>query len=122
IAEALITAGKSAETPACVISRATTSQQRTVQGPLAKLPALVRTAELHAPSLIVVGECVRQRESIAWFERKPLLGKRVGITRPESQVEDAIQRLIALGAEPVLMPLVEICPPEDWSAVDSVLD
>ncbi|HEX6986759.1 MAG TPA: uroporphyrinogen-III C-methyltransferase, partial [Planctomycetaceae bacterium] len=122
IATALIEAGKSPATPACVISRATTPHQRTVDGPLSELPALAQAAGLHAPSLIVVGECVRQREAIAWFERRPLLGKRVGVTRPEHQADGAIERLFALGAEPVLMPLLEIRPPEDWSAVDAAIN
>ncbi|MBA3311936.1 MAG: uroporphyrinogen-III C-methyltransferase [Planctomycetota bacterium] len=121
IAAALIAAGKKAETPACVVSRATTPLQRTVEGALGDLAALVRDADLHAPSLIVVGECVRQRQDIAWFEHKPLLGKRVGVTRPEHQADGVVDALLKLGAQPVLMPLVEILPPEDWAAVDRAI-
>src|SRR5690606_37025469 len=85
IVESLLREGKPAETPACVISRGTTPAQRTVSATLAELPAEVQKAQLHAPSLIIVGECVRQREKIAWFERRPLLGQRIGITRPHAQ-------------------------------------
>jgi uroporphyrinogen III methyltransferase/synthase len=122
IAAALIESGKSGESPACVISRATTAHQKTVEGTLAELPAKVRSHQLHAPSLIVIGECVRQRDQISWFEKKPLLGRRVGVTRPEHQSEGAIRELVHLGAEPVIMPLLEIAPPRDWSPVDQALD
>ncbi|MGC1273632.1 MAG: uroporphyrinogen-III C-methyltransferase [Planctomycetaceae bacterium] len=122
IAAALMESGKPPATPACLISRATTPQQRTIAGTLADVAASAKTAELHAPSLIVVGDCVRQREAIAWFEQRPLLGKRIGVTRPEHQADGVVERLLALGAEPVLMPLVDIRPPDDWSPVDSAIE
>ena len=65
IAESLIAAGKDAETPGCVISKATTPLQRTVTGTLADLSDKVKAADLHAPSLIVIGEVIRQREELA---------------------------------------------------------
>jgi len=122
ITAALIRHGRSVDTPAAVISRATTPLQRTVTGTLANLPGLVASAALHAPSLIIVGECTRQREHLAWFEHRPLFGLTIGITRPMSQVDPQISQCFALGAQPVLMPLIDIQPVEDWSAVDSALN
>lgn len=122
IAASLIENGKNAGTPSAVISRATTPLQQTVSGTLEELPKLVAEANLHAPSLIIVGECVQQREQLAWFEDRPLLGQRIGITRPAHQAGEQIARCIELGAQPVLMPLIEIAPPEDWSDVDATLD
>ena len=122
IASSLIENGKAESTPAAVVSRATTPLQRTVAGTLGELPQLVAEAHLHAPSLIIVGECVRQRERLAWFEDRPLLGQRVGITRPAHQADEQIARCIELGAQPVLMPLIEIAPPDEWSEVDATLD
>ena len=121
IAAALIEAGKAPTTPACVISRGTTPLQRTITAPLRDLPREVETAKLHAPSLIIVGECVSQREQIAWFETKPLFGKTIGITRPIGQTDDQIARCLELGGRPVLLPTIEITPPDDWSAVDETL-
>lgn len=121
IAEALLRAGKSPRTPAAVISRATTPSQRTVSAPLGELLEAVRAAELHAPSLILVGDCVRMRDKIAWFEKRPLFGKRIGVTRPEHQADAVVDRLLELGAQPVLLPTIAIQPPEDWSAVDAML-
>lgn len=122
IANSLLGAGLNPDVPACVISRATTPEQRTITAPLKGLPAAVKKAELHAPSLIVIGECVRQREQIAWFEQRPLFGKRIGITRPDGQADAQIEHALQLGAQPVLLPTIEIRPPQDWSEVDKTLE
>ncbi len=121
IVASLLEHGKPADTPAAVISQATTPAQRTITAPLAELPQRVEQAGLRPPSLIVIGECVRRREQIAWFEHLPLFGKRIGITRPMGQVRPVVERALELGAEPVLMPTIEILPPDDWSPVDAVL-
>ena len=122
ITASLIENGKDPGTPSAVISRATTPLQRTVSGTLGELPRLVAEAQLQAPSLIIVGECVQQREQLAWFEDRPLLGQRIGITRPTRQAGEQIARCVELGAQPVLMPLIEIALPESWSEVDATLD
>jgi len=122
ITTSLIENGKPDSTPSAVISRATTPLQQTVTGPLSELPRLVSAAQLHAPSLIIVGECVQQREKLRWFETRPLLGQRIGITRPVDQADRQIARCIELGADPVLMPLIEIAPPDHWGEIDAVLD
>lgn len=121
IAQSLVTAGKSAVTPTAVISRATSPQQRTVTGTLETIADVVSNAGLHPPSLIVVGECVRQREQIAWFEKRPLVGRRIGITRADEQSSPQIEQILELGAEPVLMPTLEILPPKSWDSVDQTL-
>lgn len=121
IVESLIQAGKAVETPAAVISRGTTPFQKTVQSTLSLLPEQVRQAGLVAPSLIVIGDCVALRDQIAWFEEKPLFGLRIGITRAEEQSEPEIKRALELGAQPVLLPTIEIGPPADWEPVDAAI-
>ncbi|QGQ24305.1 uroporphyrinogen-III C-methyltransferase [Gimesia benthica] len=121
IVESLMQAGKAAETPAAVISRGTTPFQKTVQSTLSQLPEQVRQAGLVAPSLIVIGDCVSLRDQIAWFEEKPLFGLRIGITRAEEQSEPEIKRALELGAQPVLLPTIEIGPPADWEPVDAAI-
>ncbi len=113
--------GKSGTTAAAVISRATTPLQRTVVSTLAELPEATRKAGLHAPSLIVIGDCVRQRDQLQWFEQRPLFGQRIGITRAESQSAEQISQAISLGAQPVLMPVIRIAPPASWSDLDRAL-
>jgi uroporphyrinogen III methyltransferase/synthase len=120
IVQRLLDAGKSAETPACVISRGTQTRQRTVAGTLAELPGKVVAAELHAPSLIVVGDCVAMREELAWFEDRPLFGTRIAIPRP--QAYDTADLCIQRGAWPVLTPAIAISPVEDFSEIDRTLE
>ena len=121
IVESLIQSGKAEDTPAAVISRGTTPYQKTVQSTLSQLPEQVRQAGLVAPSLIVIGDCVSLRDQIAWFEQKPLFGLRIGITRAEEQSEPEIKRALELGAQPVLLPTIEIGPPADWEPVDAAI-
>ncbi len=119
--ESLLKAGKPAATPACLIASATNPAQRTVTAPLGQLADAVREANVHPPSVIVIGECVNRREAIAWFEKRPLFGQRIGITRPSGQAGPVIERVLSLGAEPVLLPTIQILPPADWKPIDAAL-
>ena len=122
IAESLIAAGKPARTLAAVVSRGTTPAQKTIVATLADLADKARAAALHAPSMIIIGECVRQRETIGWFEKKPLFGKRILVARPAGQATKIVARLLELGAQPILAPTIDIQPPDDWTAVDRILE
>ncbi|MEX0728023.1 MAG: uroporphyrinogen-III C-methyltransferase [Planctomycetaceae bacterium] len=122
IVETLIAAGRDPAESAAVISQATTPLQQTITAPLAELPARVRAAQLHAPSVIVIGAVVDMRPAIQWIEQRPLFGVRIGITRAEGQMSEMIKQAWELGAEPVLMPMIEIHPPDDWSGVDAIID
>ena len=121
IVTALMEAGYDAKTPGCVVCRATTSHQKIVEGPLRELPERVARAELRAPSLIILGETISQRTPPSWFERRPLLGQRIAITRAAQQTDEIIEQVVELGGEPVLMPLLEIGPPDSWADVDRVI-
>ncbi|MDH4560625.1 siroheme synthase CysG [Pseudomonas sp. BN411] len=68
ICEQLIKHGRAAETPAALIQQGTTSHQRVFTGTLANLPQLVAEHEVHAPTLVIVGEVVTLRDKLAWFE------------------------------------------------------
>ena len=121
LVELLLRGGKSASTPSCLVSCATYASQQTIAAPLGELADAVRAAGLSPPSIIVVGECVTRREAIASFEKRPLFGRRIGITRPVAQAGSAIEHVLELGGEPVLLPTIEILPPKDWRPVDAML-
>lgn len=121
IARSLIDRGLPEQTPAAVISRASTPHQKTLVGTLGSLPAQVEAAALRAPSLIVVGQCVRVRETIRWFEKRPLFGLRIGITRPDHQADSEIAMAIEMGAEPVVMPTIEIRPVAETARIDATI-
>jgi uroporphyrinogen III methyltransferase/synthase len=122
IASTLIRHGKSGDTPAAVISKASTPFQRTVTGALSEIAKLVEAADLHAPSLIIVGDCINQREQLKWYEDKPLFGQSIGITRPETQADAQIARAYELGAEPVLMPTISIQPTTDLTELNATFE
>ncbi len=102
----VIAGGRAADTPSAVIASGATSAQQVVTAPLEELPARVREAGLAAPTVIVIGEVARFRESLAWYERRPLFGKRVLVLRAEEQRADLVARLARAGAEAVTVPLM----------------
>lgn len=122
ITASLMQHGKDPQTPVAVISRGSTPLQRTVTAPLCEIVERAREAKLHAPSLIIVGDCVRQREKINWFEKLPLAGVSIGITRPEGHADNAIELSLALGAQPVLIPTIGIQPVSEWTQIDAAID
>jgi uroporphyrinogen-III synthase len=83
---------------------------------LATIVAEVERTQFAAPAIVVIGNVVNERESIRWFDRAPLFGKRVLVTRPPAQGGDFAQQLWEAGAEPVLAPTIAIGPPDDPAA------
>lgn len=109
----LVEAGRPADTPAAVVEWGSRPRQRVVSGTLRTLPGLVEEAGIGAPAVVVVGEVVRLRERLAWFEARPLFGKRVVVTRARAQASDFAATLEALGAEVVQFPTIRITDPAD---------
>ncbi len=121
IVHSLLRHGKAGDTPAAAIHWATTGEQQIVEAPLADLPATVQAAGLLPPAIILIGAVASLRSELAWFERRPLFGKRVLVTRPRAQAAPFVRRLEELGAVPFLLPCVEIAEPDDWTEVDRAL-
>ncbi len=108
IASALIEGGMPGEIPAAAIQWGTHPKQRTV---VATLETLARKAEeqnLTAPVVTVIGWSVVLRDEISWFEKRPLFGKRVVVTRATQQASGLSERLRELGAEVLEMPATQI--------------
>jgi uroporphyrinogen III methyltransferase/synthase len=118
----LVAGGRSPDTPAAAVSFGATPRQRVVVAPLGELAARVREAGLATPGAVVVGDVVRLREELAWFEARPLFGLRVLVTRPAGQAGGLAAELRAAGAEPVLLPLLEVVPLADLAALDAALE
>ncbi len=119
---ALLRHGRPPDTPAAVISWGTRARQRTVQGTLATVAALARRAGLRNPAITVVGPVVALRDRLAWFESKPLFGRRILLTRPPDRSGEMAGRLRELGAEVVEAPLIRVVPAEDTAAAAAVLE
>ncbi len=109
-AAALIAAGRDADEPAAAVERGTMEGQRTVVATLGSLAEAVEREGIGAPALIVVGQVVERRETLAWLERRPMYGKRVVVTRARAQASDLAARLRELGAEVVELPAIRIEP------------
>lgn len=112
IAERLIAGGRSPGTPAAVIERGSHPMQRTVEGTLGTIAEEARRAAVEAPALVVIGEAGLRGE-LAWFETRPLSGRRVVVTRPRPQAEAFSRALEELGAEVVAFPTIRIADPPD---------
>ena len=121
ICHTLVKHGKPDSTPAALIESGTLPGQRTVAGTLATLPALVKEAGLGPPALLVVGDVVRRRSSLQWFEDLPLFGQRILITRPQDSAGTSAKVLERLGAEVLVAPTVEIRPLDDFSELDRTI-
>jgi uroporphyrinogen III methyltransferase/synthase len=109
-AERLVRAGRSPDEPAAVIERGSLPGQRTVTAPLAEIGKRVREAELRPPAITVIGAVARLREELAWFERRPLFGRVVAVTRARAQASELAARLRELGAEVVEAPAIRVAP------------
>ena len=108
IAAALVAGGMASSTPAAAVQWGTMAAQRTVVGTVATLADDVAAAGLDAPVITVIGEAVRLREEIAWFDRRPLFGRRILVTRAAAQAGSLSERLREVGADVVEMPATRI--------------
>lgn len=117
----LIQAGRSAETPAAYIASATTPQQKVIVGTLATLADQTRDVDFAIPALVIVGDVVTLRERIAWFERRPLAGRRLLVARARAGRSAMAAELRALGAEVLETPEVEAVSLTGGSPIDAAL-
>jgi len=116
IVEKLVEHGRPAATPVAVIRWGTTPAQQVVIGTLADIVRRVKEAGLEPPAVTVVGEVVRLRETLRWFDSpqaKPLFGKRVLVTRTRQQASALSRLLSQKGAEAIELPALELVPRSD---------
>src|SRR5262249_34852459 len=121
IVETLLEQGKDPQTPAVAVHWASTGDQRTIEAPLRGLPAAVLSSGLTAPAIVLVGSVVGYREQLQWFEQRPLLGKRVVVTRPKHQAGELVRSLERFGAVPFVLPTIEVREPASWEPVDRAI-
>lgn len=120
--ENLIKYGRKADTPVALVRWGTTKKQRTLVGTLDNIVQLVKESGFTSPAVTIVGDVVRLREKLQWFENQPLFGKRVLVTRARAQASDLTNALTSLGAEVVEFPTIEIQPPQSYTELDQALE
>jgi len=122
ISQKLMENGKKPTTPVAIIQWGTRPEQRTLVGQLDTITKDVQEQGLSNPSIIIVGEVVSLREKLQWFEKKPLFGQRIVVTRARHQASELSQAIEALGGEAWEFPMIKIVPPSDNSYFLKALD
>lgn len=121
IMERLIRYGRDPKTPVAVIRWASTPAHHTVVGTLETMADIAHTDGIKPPAVIVVGEVVKLRDTMNWFEHRPLLGKRILVTRTREQASELVERLEELGADCVEFATIALEPPDSWQELDDAV-
>lgn len=122
IARRLMEAGRSADTPVSLVRWGTTPMQEVLAGTLATIAERAAAVGFKAPAIIVVGAVAALRERLAWYEPGPLAGTTVAVTRTRAQASGLTERLRALGASVIELPVISIAAPSSFSGVDSCIE
>ncbi len=122
IVSSLIENGRDPGTPVALIRWGTLGKQNTLVGTLDTIVELAKERSFTPPAVTVVGEVVRLRDRLNWFESKPLFGRRVIVTRARNQASEFSKLLREYGAEPLEFPTIEIIPPDSFNALDKAVD
>ena len=118
ISRNLIDNGKPPETPAALIRWGTRPDQKVVVGTLETIGGLQKESNIGSPAVMVVGEVVRLRESLAWYEKKPLFGHRILITREYTADYEPLEEM---GAEIFEFPTIKTVAPKSYRALDQAI-
>ncbi len=113
ICQSFVEHGAAPETPIALVRWATTKAQKTIVGTLATIADIADACNFSSPAVAVIGDVVRERGKINWFESLPLFGKRIVVTRTREQAGELSKALLQLGADLIELPTIRIEPPEN---------
>src|SRR5213592_1410921 len=99
--------------PVALVRSATTGKQETLTGTLSDIAQKAVASDFKAPAVAVFGEVVGLRDGLTWYEKRPLLGKRIVVTRTRKQASVLSDKLRALGAHVIELPTIRIEPPSN---------
>lgn len=119
IAQKLIENGRPPDTPVAVIRWGTRPDQKTIVGTLKDIADTVKERDIKPPAVMVVGDVVRLRDTLKWYEKKPMFGHRILVTREHSE---GFEQLEELGAEIIAFPTIEVVPPVGYNELDASID
>lgn len=120
-AHQLIAAGKAPETAVTIVRRCSLPDQQTWTTSLAGLGETVQQGKIRPPVVFVVGPAESRAGQLNWFANRPLFGRRILVTRAETQAEELAHPLRELGADVLCQPAIRIGPPRDVGPLDQVL-
>jgi uroporphyrinogen III methyltransferase/synthase len=121
IAQEIMKHGRAANTPAIVVRWGTRPDQETVSGTLASIADQIDNAQLKPPATVIIGEVVALHDRFNWFEKLPLFGQKIVVTRAPNQASEFSERLRGLGADAIELPVISIQPPEDPAPLDQAI-
>ena len=113
ICDELLKHGAAADMPVALVRWATTGKQKTIEGTLSTIAEIAESQNFKAPAVAIIGNVVKEREKLNWFEGRPLHGKKVVVTRTRSQASELSKQLTGLGAEVLEIPTIKIEHPDD---------
>ena len=119
--KSLIAHGLPRETPVAIIQWGTLGKQKSAAGTLATIAKLAAERKISPPALTIIGDVVKLSAKLNWFEKRPLFGQRVVVTRRSEQAGGFAQRLTDLGAEVLEVPTIKIVPPTEKDAIVDAL-
>jgi uroporphyrinogen III methyltransferase/synthase len=122
ITRSLMQHGRSPETPVALIRWGTRPEQQIITGTLADIAEIARKAAFKAPAITVVGEVVKLREKLRWFDSRPLFGKGVLVTRSADQAGEFATMLTAKGASVFECPAIKLIQPVSWVELDREIE
>ncbi len=118
----MIKYGRDPKTPVAVVRWASTPEQRSVVGTLETISQVVIDAGIKPPSLIIIGEVVNLRDTIDWYEKRLLFGKKIMVTRTREQASDLVAGLEEFGANCLEYSTINIQPVDSYQALDDELE
>lgn len=118
----LIKYGRAPQTPVAVVRWASTPLQRSVVGTLDTIVEVVAEAQIKPPSLVIVGEVVKLRNTIDWYEKRPLFGKKIIVTRTREQASELVVGLEEYGANCLEFSTIRIKPVDSYEVLDDELE
>ncbi len=113
LAESLVAGGMKPGTPVGMVRWGTTGRQQSIEGTLANIADIVAKKDFKAPAVTIIGDVVKLRGKLNWFEQRPLFGQRIVVTRTREQASQLSRQLIERGAEVLEIPTIRIEAPDD---------
>lgn len=123
IAQTLVANGMAATTPVAMVSWGTTGRQQSLTGTLADIGALAAKTKLPPPTVTIIGDVVKLRKKLNWFEQRPLFGQRIVVTRAQAQAAELTQPFTELGADVLEIPCIKTAiPSQPQHLMDAMLE
>ena len=122
IAGELVKHGMAPATPVAMVRWGTTGSQQTITGTLKTIAGVVTKTGFKPPAVTIIGDVVKQRTTLNWFENRPLFGKRIVVTRSRDQASDLVRQLSELGADVLEIPTIRTAPPANLAPLREAVD